>query len=409
MGQLVNAGVPMLDTISITADISGNMLYRRMWRAVYAAVKQGKKISPRCIKSPLLPKAVVQMIAAGEESGKLGEVLDEVSEFYARELKAVIKGVTAMIEPLMIVADGRHGRLHRDVDHPPDLQAQPDHGEVRGEGQPQEKNAAGGVAGSIRSRPRLACVHTSGEGVRVALRFDTRETESDITAMALRTDIRQPCPARLQRRGFTLIEAALTTFIIGTAVLATVQLFATCTQQNSVAAQGTTAMFLASHVQETIAGLPVSDPSYANTYFGPSRAKRCGFTTTWTTSTARRSTPPIDATRTQIPQLSQYTQAVTVVPVLANKLNANTNPTALDLPKSTYTGAVRVQVRIMYQRTPASPTVEVYRTSWLRFRAASANPAPPGTAPCARSRISRLREPTMISAPAITGTTAAAA
>src|SRR5204862_2042582 len=101
MGQLINAGVPMLDTISITADISGNELYKRMWRAVYAAVKQGKKISAPLGKSPLLPRAVVQMINAGEESGKLGEVLDEVSNFYARELKNVIKSVTAMIEPLM--------------------------------------------------------------------------------------------------------------------------------------------------------------------------------------------------------------------------------------------------------------------------------------------------------------------
>ncbi len=106
MGQLINAGVPMLDTISITADISGNTLYRRMWRAVYVAVKQGKKISAPLNKSPLLPRSVVQMIGAGEESGKLGEVLDEVSEYYARELRAVIKSVTAMIEPLMIVAMG---------------------------------------------------------------------------------------------------------------------------------------------------------------------------------------------------------------------------------------------------------------------------------------------------------------
>jgi type IV pilus assembly protein PilC len=106
MGQLINAGVPMLDTLAITADISGNTLYKRMWRAVYVSVKQGKKISAPLQKSPLLPRAVVQMIGAGEESGKLGEVLDEVSEFYARELKATIKGVTAMIEPLMIVAMG---------------------------------------------------------------------------------------------------------------------------------------------------------------------------------------------------------------------------------------------------------------------------------------------------------------
>jgi type IV pilus assembly protein PilC len=106
MGQLVNAGVPILDTLSITAEISGNSLYRRMWRGVYSAVKQGKKISAPLAKSPLLPRAVVQMINAGEESGKLGEVLDNVSEFYARELKAVIKSVTAMIEPLMIVLMG---------------------------------------------------------------------------------------------------------------------------------------------------------------------------------------------------------------------------------------------------------------------------------------------------------------
>jgi type IV pilus assembly protein PilC len=106
MGQLINAGVPMLDTIQITAEISGNTLYRRMWRAVHGAVKQGKKISMPLNKSPLLPRSVVQMIGAGEESGKLGEVLDEVSEFYSRELKAVIKSVTAMIEPLMIVLMG---------------------------------------------------------------------------------------------------------------------------------------------------------------------------------------------------------------------------------------------------------------------------------------------------------------
>jgi len=106
MGQLINAGVPMLDTLAITSEISGNTLYRRMWRAVYSAVKQGKKISMPLQKSPLLPRSVVQMISAGEESGKLGEVLDEVSEFYSRELKAVIKGVTAMIEPLMIVLMG---------------------------------------------------------------------------------------------------------------------------------------------------------------------------------------------------------------------------------------------------------------------------------------------------------------
>ncbi len=106
MGQLLNAGVPVLDTLSITADVSGNVLYRRLWRNVHGSVKQGRKLSHEISQSRLLPRAVVQMISAGEESGKLGEVLDEVSEFYARELRAVIKTVTAMIEPMMIVVMG---------------------------------------------------------------------------------------------------------------------------------------------------------------------------------------------------------------------------------------------------------------------------------------------------------------
>lgn len=106
MGELVNAGVPMLDTLAITGEISGNRLFRRMWRNVYASVKQGKKIAHPLWRTPLLPKAVVQMISAGEESGKLGEVLDEVSTFYSKQLRETIKTVTSLIEPLMIIVMG---------------------------------------------------------------------------------------------------------------------------------------------------------------------------------------------------------------------------------------------------------------------------------------------------------------
>lgn len=107
MGQLINAGVPMLDTLAITGDISGNTLYKRLWRSVYGSVKQGKKISAPLQKNGgLLPQSVVQMVSAGEESGKLGEVLDEISEYYAKQLKDQIKAVTSMIEPLMIVVMG---------------------------------------------------------------------------------------------------------------------------------------------------------------------------------------------------------------------------------------------------------------------------------------------------------------
>jgi type IV pilus assembly protein PilC len=77
-----------------------------MWRSVAKSVKEGKKIAQPLQRSGLLPKAVVQMISAGEESGKLGEVLSEISAFYARQLKDNIKAVTSMIEPIMIIVMG---------------------------------------------------------------------------------------------------------------------------------------------------------------------------------------------------------------------------------------------------------------------------------------------------------------
>jgi type IV pilus assembly protein PilC len=106
MSELLNAGVPMLDTLRITGDISGNQLYKNMWLSVHNNVKQGKRVAQPLQKTSLLPKAVVQMIAAGEESGKLGEVMAEISVFYARQLKDNIKAVTSMIEPIMIIVMG---------------------------------------------------------------------------------------------------------------------------------------------------------------------------------------------------------------------------------------------------------------------------------------------------------------
>lgn len=106
MGVMINAGVPVLDTIVITSSVSGNMRFEKMWKTVCESVRQGKKISYSLENSKLMPGNVVQMIRSGEESGSLSEVLRDVADFYARELKTVIKITTSMIEPLMIVVMG---------------------------------------------------------------------------------------------------------------------------------------------------------------------------------------------------------------------------------------------------------------------------------------------------------------
>ena len=69
MGVLTRAGVPILNTISITAQISGNILYKNMWLGVYEEVRQGKKIASSLSRYDLMPSNVVQMIRSGEDSG----------------------------------------------------------------------------------------------------------------------------------------------------------------------------------------------------------------------------------------------------------------------------------------------------------------------------------------------------
>jgi type IV pilus assembly protein PilC len=119
MGVLSRAGVPILNTISITAQIAGNVLYKDMWFAVYEDVRQGKKIASslscymggqtrrRATGGPnLMPSNVVQMIRSGEDSGTMSDVLRDVSNYYARVLKTVIKTTVSMVEPIMIVIMG---------------------------------------------------------------------------------------------------------------------------------------------------------------------------------------------------------------------------------------------------------------------------------------------------------------
>ena len=106
MGVLTKAGVPILNTRAITAHIAGHTLYKKMWLSVHEDVRQGKKIASSLSQHNLMPNNVVQMIRSGEDSGAMADVLRDISHYYARELKTVIKAVTSMIEPIMIVCMG---------------------------------------------------------------------------------------------------------------------------------------------------------------------------------------------------------------------------------------------------------------------------------------------------------------
>jgi type IV pilus assembly protein PilC len=106
MATMVSTGVTMLDGLAITAQVAGNVHYRRIWENLAERVKEGSTLSDQLFDSDLVPRTVAQMISAGEKTGRLGQVMNRVAKFCEDDLKVAIKTVTNMIEPVMIIVMG---------------------------------------------------------------------------------------------------------------------------------------------------------------------------------------------------------------------------------------------------------------------------------------------------------------
>ncbi len=102
LGVMVQAGVPVLEALKLTSQIAGNRLYEETWLRVIDDVTAGKEIHTALLGSPLFPSTLVRMIASGEETGKLDQVLQRVSDYYDQEVETAVKAATGLIEPIMI-------------------------------------------------------------------------------------------------------------------------------------------------------------------------------------------------------------------------------------------------------------------------------------------------------------------
>src|SRR5207342_610205 len=102
----VAAGVPMPQSIQLTGDTAGNIVLEQAMEEVYASVKRGGSLAGPIERTPIFPPMVSHMVAVGEETGQLEHMLAKVADFYEAEVDARIKGLTALIEPLMIVFVG---------------------------------------------------------------------------------------------------------------------------------------------------------------------------------------------------------------------------------------------------------------------------------------------------------------
>lgn len=105
-GTLISSGVPVLRALEITTDTAGNLAVAEVISKARTSVKEGEKISDPMQTSTLFPVMVTQMIAVGEETGRLDQMLIKVSDFYDAEVDSTLKGLASLIEPIMIVVLG---------------------------------------------------------------------------------------------------------------------------------------------------------------------------------------------------------------------------------------------------------------------------------------------------------------
>ncbi len=100
------AGMPMIQTLNVIARSAGNDYMSERVLRLRDAVERGDPISRAAATVGMFPPLVLQMMAVGEETGDLAELLNEVADFYQREVDYTLKNLSAMIEPVLIVVVG---------------------------------------------------------------------------------------------------------------------------------------------------------------------------------------------------------------------------------------------------------------------------------------------------------------
>ena len=109
MATMVNTGVSLLETLEVMQMSCGNYYFRCLWHETDKKIRDGYQLSESIMIAPysnMIAPGVIQMLKAGEKSGKLGHVCDKVSLFYEKKLNSSIKTATSLIEPVMIIIMG---------------------------------------------------------------------------------------------------------------------------------------------------------------------------------------------------------------------------------------------------------------------------------------------------------------
>ena len=102
-GTLLSSGVPILQSITITKDITGNVFYSNALNRVHNSVRDGESLSAPMERESVFPSMVTSMVDVGEETGELSEMLNRIADNYDEDVDNAVAGITSIIEPVMIV------------------------------------------------------------------------------------------------------------------------------------------------------------------------------------------------------------------------------------------------------------------------------------------------------------------
>jgi len=105
-GTLLSSGVPLLGALEIVASTAGNKIIEEVLLATRENVRKGESITSYLQTSWVFPPMVTKMIGIGEKSGALEQLLGKISEFYDQQVHAMVKSLTSLIEPIMLVIMG---------------------------------------------------------------------------------------------------------------------------------------------------------------------------------------------------------------------------------------------------------------------------------------------------------------
>jgi len=106
LGSLLESGVTILFSLELAKDAAGNRIFQNLLEKVGAEVREGKILSASLSQSKFIPKVVIGMIATGEKTGTLPEVVNRVAGFYEAETDTAVKNIFTALEPIFIVVLG---------------------------------------------------------------------------------------------------------------------------------------------------------------------------------------------------------------------------------------------------------------------------------------------------------------